>query len=481
MSATIETDYLVIGAGATALAFVDTLLDETDANVVIVDRYDQPGGHWRVAYDFVRLHQPADFYGVNSRLLGSSVVEGHGLNAGMLSLSSRDEVRAYFEAVVRERFVPSGRVQYLPKTEYDWSSDTARGIVSGETTQFVVRRKTVDSTYMKVTVPAMQPPLYRVDPGVRIVPPNALSSLAGDDEHYVVVGGGKTGIDTVLWLLERGLDPDRITWVRPRDAWLFNREWCQPGPQFAAIADRYAGAFANAWLQAESLPDLLDQLIDAEWLLRISDDVRPTAFRCATVTRAELAQLQRVHDVTSHDAFGRVRALRPGVIEFENGARPVSGDPLYIDCSANGLARLESVPVFNHARITLQSVLLCQQVYSAAFIAHIESRGGTDAEKNALTRPAPHPESEIDFLRTWLDTFRNDRIWADDPEIVEWRQRSRLAGLTTNVGTPLPPAGPERDAALAQYKQFLDAVIPKAEEMIEAAENSRLSVTVGGQ
>ncbi|TQR84333.1 hypothetical protein D8S82_22600 [Mycobacterium hodleri] len=185
----IETDYLVIGAGATALAFVDTMLDETDASFVIVDRYDQPGGHWRKAYDFVRLHQPADFYGVNSRSLGSSDVETHGLNAGMLGLSSRDEVRAYFEAVVRERFIPSGRVQYLPKTDYDWTSHIARGIVSGKTTQFVVRRKIVDTTYMNVTVPSMRPPHYQVDPGVRVVAPNALSSLAGDDEHYVVVGG----------------------------------------------------------------------------------------------------------------------------------------------------------------------------------------------------------------------------------------------------------------------------------------------------
>ncbi|TQR84332.1 hypothetical protein D8S82_22595 [Mycobacterium hodleri] len=199
------------------------------------------------------------------------------------------------------------------------------------------------------------------------------------------------------------------------------------------------------------------------------------------MTRAELAQLQRVHDVTSYEALGRVQALRPGVIEFENGVREVSGDPLYIDCSANGLERRESIPVFNNQRITLQSVLLCQHVYSAAFIAHIEARGGSDAEKNAVTRPAPHPEAEIDFVRTWLDTFRNDRIWAEDPEIVEWRQRSRLAGLTTNVGTPLPPAGPERDAALAQYTQFLDAVIPKAEEMIEVAENSRLGAAVSGQ
>ena len=33
----IEADYLVIGAGAMGMAFVDTLLTETDATVVLVD------------------------------------------------------------------------------------------------------------------------------------------------------------------------------------------------------------------------------------------------------------------------------------------------------------------------------------------------------------------------------------------------------------------------------------------------------------
>jgi cation diffusion facilitator CzcD-associated flavoprotein CzcO len=65
----IETAYLVIGAGAVAMAFVDTLLSETDARVVLVDRRHKPGGHWNDAYPFVGLHQPAAFYGVGSREL----------------------------------------------------------------------------------------------------------------------------------------------------------------------------------------------------------------------------------------------------------------------------------------------------------------------------------------------------------------------------------------------------------------------------
>ena len=68
----IDTDYLVIGSGAAGLAFADTLIQEnSDAHVTIVDRRGKPGGHWNDAYSFVRLHQPASFYGVNSLELGS--------------------------------------------------------------------------------------------------------------------------------------------------------------------------------------------------------------------------------------------------------------------------------------------------------------------------------------------------------------------------------------------------------------------------
>src|SRR4051812_49540620 len=67
----LDTDYLVLGAGAMSLAFVDVILaEDPTAHLVVVDRRDSPGGHWNDAYPFVRLHQPAAFYGLNSERLG---------------------------------------------------------------------------------------------------------------------------------------------------------------------------------------------------------------------------------------------------------------------------------------------------------------------------------------------------------------------------------------------------------------------------
>jgi cation diffusion facilitator CzcD-associated flavoprotein CzcO len=57
----IEIDYLVVGAGATAMSFVDTLFTESDARTVIVDHHHRPGGHWNHAYPFIgqKLHGAA--------------------------------------------------------------------------------------------------------------------------------------------------------------------------------------------------------------------------------------------------------------------------------------------------------------------------------------------------------------------------------------------------------------------------------------
>ena len=114
----IETDYLVIGSGAVGMAFVDTMLDETEASFVIVDRHHLPGGHWNDAYPFVRLHQPSASYGVPSMRLGADRIDEAGSNKGYYELASGAEVLSYFEKVMRERFLPSGRVRYFPMSDY---------------------------------------------------------------------------------------------------------------------------------------------------------------------------------------------------------------------------------------------------------------------------------------------------------------------------------------------------------------------------
>ena len=146
------------------LAFTDTLVDESDATVVVVDRNDQPGGHWTTAYPFVRLHQPSAYYGVNSRNLGSDTIDHGGLNAGYYELASGAEVCAYFDAVMRQHLLPTGRVTYLPMSEY--LGDGRVRTLGGE--EIAVSARRVVTTHVEIVVPSMRGPSYAVGDRCRV-------------------------------------------------------------------------------------------------------------------------------------------------------------------------------------------------------------------------------------------------------------------------------------------------------------------------
>src|SRR5450759_4321815 len=118
MTSMVDADYLIVGAGAAGMAFADTLLTETKATIAIIDRHHRPGGHWNDSYPFVRLHQPSAIYGVNSRSLGSGAKYAQVLNKGRYELASGQEVLSYFDQVMQQRFLPSGRVRYFPMSDY---------------------------------------------------------------------------------------------------------------------------------------------------------------------------------------------------------------------------------------------------------------------------------------------------------------------------------------------------------------------------
>jgi cation diffusion facilitator CzcD-associated flavoprotein CzcO len=174
--AAISTDYLVVGAGASGMAFVDALIDASDADVVLVDRQHRPGGHWNHAYPFVRLHQPSAYYGVNSMPLGQDRIDETGPNAGFYERATADEITAYYRRVLDERFLPSGRVRFVGMSDHvaDRSGHRLVSRLDGTETPVQVRRKVVDATYLESEVPSRHALPFEVDPGVRVIPPNQL-------------------------------------------------------------------------------------------------------------------------------------------------------------------------------------------------------------------------------------------------------------------------------------------------------------------
>jgi hypothetical protein len=449
----LETDYLVIGTGATAMAFVDTLLSEqADARVLMVDRHHRPGGHWNDAYSFVRLHQPSEFYGVASRELSHGVKDATGLNAGLYGLASGAQVLAYFDQVMQQRFLPSGRVQWWPMSEYRQDASGAHQVhrlPSGETRQVGVRKKVVDATHAQTAVPSTHPPKYELAAGLDCVPLNRLPDIRRPHAAYTVVGSGKTGMDAILWLLENGVAPARIRWVKPRDAWLLNRANFQPGIEnFQRSLGSTIGQF-ECIAEATSEPDLFARLEQRELLLRIDPGVVPTTYRAAIVSQAELAQLRRIQDIVR---LGHVRRIEPAHIVLDHGSVPAEPDTLYIDCSAAAIVMPPQLSVFDGERINLLMVRMVQPVFSAAVIAYVESHGADPAEKNSLCTVVPSPERPIDWLRMWAANLRNMGRWRQHAGLSAWLMQCRLNGIAVFL-RDVEADDPTRTALLKQMSE----------------------------
>ena len=223
----LEADYLVVGAGAVGMAFTDALIDHADVSVVMVDRRYGAGGHWLDAYPFVRLHQASSFYGVASTLLGDGSLQHEGPEAGLHERATAAEVCAYYDRVLRARLLASGKVRFYPNCDY-LGEGRFVSRVSGKHHDVRGRRRVVDARYLSPSIPATTAPPYGVADGVTAVAVNDLVKLGAAPSEYVIVGSGKTATDACIWLLDNGVDPGAICWVRPGTRGCSTARWSSP-------------------------------------------------------------------------------------------------------------------------------------------------------------------------------------------------------------------------------------------------------------
>jgi hypothetical protein len=457
----ITADYLIMGAGAAGMAFADSVLTETEATMVIVDRRDRPGGHWNDAYPFVRLHQPASYYGVNSSPLGSGTIDQIGLNAGFHALAAGTEVVSHYDQTMRQRFLPSGRVQYLPMSEVG-DDRSVTSLLSGERCA-VQARRFVDATHSRMRIPSTTPPAYAVAPGVVCIPPNDLPRAAPAYDDFVVIGAGKTGMDTCIWLLENGADPDQIRWIVPRDSWILNRANFQPGDDFFAAFCKSIADQAEAAALADSVADVFSRLEAAGELRRIDPNVEPEAYHCAILSDREVVGLRRIKDVIR---LGRVTAIEADEIRLEQGSISTGPSTLHIDCSAAGIPTHPPTAVFADDHITIQWVRTCQPAFSAALIGFVESTFRDEELKNRICTPIVPPTAPLDWLRMYRVELANRKCWGEIPEINAWMEASRLDIFTRTARSRI---GVDAEATehLGRYLNYVDPAANRIEELLQ--------------
>jgi hypothetical protein len=433
MPENLKTDYLVVGSGVVGMAFIDTLLTETDANVIVVDRHAKPGGHWNDAYSFVTLHQPSSFFGVSSKELSRGVIDHTGLNKGMNDLASGPEISAYFDEVMRQRFLASGRVQYFPMCDYS-KGGLFTSKVTGKAYQ-VAYDKLVDATFMTISVPSTHKPNFSVAPEIQFLPPNDLPNIHEKPEGYVVIGGGKTAVDACIWLLEKGVDPDDITWIISRDAWMLDRANAQPSEDFFAQAIGAQAAQVEAIAGANSVEDMFDRLEAGGCLVRLDETIRPTMFHAATISRLELAELRRIKNIIR---LGHVTSIEADQILLAEGNIATSPKHIHIDCSASlerSFAGKNPGPVFAGNRLTLQPIRAYQPAFSASMTAYVDAHYTDEAEKNKLCTPVPLPNQHTDFIDMTLAMMINQFNWSQDRSLRNWVKNNRLDGFSKLISS----------------------------------------------
>jgi hypothetical protein len=430
----LETDYLVVGCGAAGMAFADSLIDASRAEIIIVDRRHAPGGHWLEAYPFVRLHQPSSFYGVNSLPLGSETVDRHGPNEGFYERAGAPEICGYYDRVMRERLLPSGRVRYFPMSSYLGERRFVSAI-SGEEVEVNVRRKLVDATYLEGRVPASSPPPFEVAPGATCVPVGALVNVREKPEGYVVIGAGKTALDACTWLLDGGVAPSDICWIKPREGWFLNRRYVQGGELVGTMFDGISLQLEAA-AQATSMDDLFARLEATQQLFRVDPRVVPTMFRGPTISFGEVEQLRRIERVVR---LGKVRRIESDRVVLDGGTIPTSPEHLHVHCAAEGLNPAPETPVFTAERITLQSIRIGLLPFASALIAYVEATRDDLGAQNRLCPPSRQPNVPMDWARGMVIGMKAANHWSKEPDIADWLERVRLnmfRGLKEHRGEP---------------------------------------------
>ena len=470
----LETDYLVVGAGATGMAFTDALIGESDADVVMVDRRHRPGGHWNDDYPFVRLHQPSALYGVLSRPLGHDRIDESGPNAGFYERATAAELCDYYGRVLDEHLVPSGQVRFLGMHDYLGGHDGEhhlRSRLTGATTTVRVRRRLVDATYMESSLPSTHSPPFAVDPdapGRRPERPRVAVALAVGVHR----DRGGQDLDGHLLLAGRQRRRSRRHPVDPSPRCVDQR----PGGDPAAAARRRASrewlaAMNEASAAATDLRDLCPRLEEAGVLRRLDPDVEPTFFRGAILSESERATLSSIGQVVR---MGRVRHVGATHIELEQGSIPTDHRHVHVDCTAAGLACAPNRTVFEEDRITLQWIQNGIAPFNAALIGWVEANRDDDtgaepavpAERVRARGRRPQPRPPVG-----RHPAQQSPAWMAEPDLNEWLGTCRLSPLG-NAGEHL--GGPAMDA-LMRMLQHQNAAIENLQRLL--AEDSAAAPT----
>jgi len=248
-----HVDYVVAGGGYAGLNAVAALRRaKPEASVLCIDKHARPGGSWNDFYSYATLHLPHPTFGVN----------GHPWHLeDPNALASRDDVLHHFQTFV----------DGLPRSHFEFRGNTelvsAQREINGLNVNHSTPSSSNDSTSSSAT--CQQPFSVQLRSGnggtYEVSASNFIDAFAfdfkgycqasedalsdgstckrevetrdlpemvrkgsKDDRLYVVIGGGKTGLDTAAWLGAHKAADDEVMMVTGRSKTFWNRRNMAP-------------------------------------------------------------------------------------------------------------------------------------------------------------------------------------------------------------------------------------------------------------
>lgn len=220
-----DYDLIVVGAGIAGLNALHaaSLYLPAQSRVLLIDAKAKPGGMWTQTYDFVRLHQPYTLFTVGALRWK--------LRKPAPYLAARDEVQTHLAsclATLRETLQMDTAFEHTAHdvTEIGHAGAWQAQVVhhpNGQPDQArtVTAARVIHAAGFDV---ALAEPISFASRTVVSTTPAALrQTLAGHPEAPVyVVGGGKTGMDTILAI--QAENPNRpVTLINGSGTYFWNR------------------------------------------------------------------------------------------------------------------------------------------------------------------------------------------------------------------------------------------------------------------
>ena len=405
----LKIDYLIIGAGISGLSFADTLLQEREVKIAIVDRYPRPGGAWNSTYGHAKLAQDPTQFGLPSFTIAQHLAAQQ-LSANRNAISQID-ILDYFVALMKDHVLKTGRVHYFPSSEH-LGNGLVRNKETGNTTRFQVSQKIVDTGRAADWTKTESVPCLRFDKNIRVIGPHVLATLppalVKSHSSICILGAGGAATDSALYLLSLGVSPDSIAWVKPRETWFLDP--AMSGPLIALDLARLVR-------QASTDQQLLAQLEASRHLSRICSDETPEMYHADVRAEPEIAPLRTITRVIRK---GHVHRISEIGLMLDRGVEPMPPRTLYVDCTAGPVLRRKPPRIFSENKIILQACCLADPGFSARITAAIEVMEHATETKNALCVPISRPDTPLDLLESLLTSLSNLERWRSHLSLRHW-------------------------------------------------------------